>query len=107
MSLKKDNLSHEQLFNCGAIIQNPSLMNSVFLEGKSIVCSNSNKECLSVPACCQKPRWPYNENYFVLRGAGGGRYFLPLKTELHQKLLFDVIVTQVRGCTQTFSRTWF
>jgi hypothetical protein len=36
----KDNLSYEQLFNCGKFFQNNSLVNSGFLEGKSPLCTN-------------------------------------------------------------------
>ena len=34
VSLKIDNLPHEQLLDCGEIFQNASLINSGFLEGK-------------------------------------------------------------------------
>jgi len=99
--------SHEQIWNCEEMSKNASLINSGFLEGTYPLCSNWNKECRSAPACCKIRRWRHYENYFTLMVLGGGQGFLPLKTELQQKLLFDIIVKRVRGCTQTFPEPGF
>jgi hypothetical protein len=78
LSLKKDNLSYEKLLNDGEHFQNVSHIFSGFLDGKTTPCDNRNKECVSVPACCQKSRWTYNESCFTLqRGWGSG--FLALE----------------------------
>ena len=89
--------SHVHLWNCKKMFKHSSLINSGFLDGTSPLCSNWNKECSSVPACCKIYKMTSLGTllYFVGVGRGAGNLALEDRAEVLQNWKRHYIKDQI------------